>query len=74
MRPPQLLDPGRDVKRLDLGQRLYAALAAPGHEIHGGAAVSAAGVRIADVGGEEFKIAASDVLAGRRQWQGQGGP
>ena len=58
----QLLDPGRHVERPDRRQR-EAAIFAPGEEPGARARVSAARVRVADVGGEEFDVAPGGLLA-----------
>ncbi len=59
-----LLDPGGDVQRLHGRDRRHAMILAPGQEVGHGAAVGAARVRVADVGGEEFKEAERGALAG----------
>ena len=57
---PEALDPGGDVHRLDVKQT-KAGLVAPVEEFAGGAVIGFAGVRVADVGGEEFDEAAAGV-------------
>ena len=51
------LDPGRDVQRPHGSERRHAMRLAPGEELGHGAAVGAAGVRVADRGGEELEEA-----------------
>jgi hypothetical protein len=57
------LDPGGDMQRLHRGDRLHTDALAPRDEVGSGAAVSASGVRVADVGREEFEKA--ELGAGR---------
>ena len=59
-----LLDPGRDMQRLDGGDAGHGRLGAPRQEIRHGAAIGAARVRVADGGGEEFQEAHRGVFAG----------
>ena len=49
------LDPGGDMERLDGGDRRHPSFGAPMQEAGDGAAVGAARVRVADVGGEELQ-------------------
>ena len=58
------LDPGRDMHRLDGGDRRHAGARAPGQEFIRGAGIGPARVRVADVGGEEFEEAHAGALAG----------
>jgi hypothetical protein len=58
------LDPGGDVHRLDGGDRRHASARAPGQKFVRGARVGPPRVRVADVGGEEFKEAHRGALAG----------
>ena len=58
------LDPGRDMHRLDGGDRRHADARAPGQKFLGGAVIGPARVRVADVGGEEFEEAHRGALAG----------
>ena len=51
----ELLDPGGDMQRLDLGKGGDPALGAPAEKIGHAAGISAAGVRIADRGGEKLQ-------------------
>ena len=60
------LDPGRDVHRLDGGDRRHAGARAPGQKFLRGAGIGPARVRVADVGGEEFEEAHAGALAGGR--------
>ena len=62
--PPEALDPGGDVYRLDVEQA-EAGLVAPVEELSDRPVVGAARVRVADVGGEEFDEAAAGVPAAR---------
>ena len=57
------LDPGCDMHRLDGGDRRHADARAPAEEFIGGAGIGPARVRVADVGGEEFKEAHRGALA-----------
>jgi hypothetical protein len=59
----QCLDSGGDMQRLHRGDRLHTDALAPRDEVGSGAAVSASGVRVADVGREEFEKA--ELGAGR---------
>jgi hypothetical protein len=61
---PEALDPGRDVHRFDVEQP-EAGLVAPVEEFRGRPVVSAAGVRVTDVRGEEFDEAAAGVRTAR---------
>jgi hypothetical protein len=58
------LDPGGDVQRLHLRHRLHAGMFAPGQKIGHGAAIRAARVRVADLGGEKFEEADAGAVAG----------
>ena len=58
------LDPGRDMHRLDGGDRRHADARAPGQEFLRGAGIGPPRVRVADVGGEEFEEAHRSALAG----------
>jgi hypothetical protein len=58
------LDPGRDMQRRNICERRHAGIGAPTEEFSDGAAVGAAGVRIADVGGEEFQKTDAGVVTG----------
>jgi hypothetical protein len=58
------LDPGGDVHRLDGADRRHAHARAPRQEFIGGAGIGAAGVRVTDVGGEEFEEAYAGSFAG----------
>ena len=53
----QLLDIGGDVDALDRREPRHAARRKPVEEFHGRARIGAARVRVANVGGEEFKKA-----------------
>ena len=59
----QLLDIGGDMHALDGGDARDAARLQPIEEFDGGARIGAARVRIADIGGEEFKEAIGGALA-----------
>ena len=52
--------------RLHSADRTHAGGGAPGQKFVRGAGIGAAGVRIADIGSEEFEEARSGVLAGGR--------
>ena len=60
----EVLDPGGDVHRFDVKQT-KAGLVAPIEEFTCGAVIGFAGVRVADVGGEEFDEAAAGMRAAR---------
>ena len=60
----QLLDIGGDMHALDRRELRHAARLKPVEEFHGRARIGAARVRVADVGGEEFKEAIGGALAG----------
>ncbi len=68
----EALDPGGDVHGLDVEQT-KAGLVAPVEEFAGGAVIGFAGVRVADVGGEEFDEAAAGVRAARGDHRRHGG-
>src|SRR3546814_1701182 len=68
---PQRLDPGRDMKRLHLGERGDAARLAPGQEVAGRPRIGAACMRIADGDGEELKESKLRALVGRRDQRRQ---
>jgi hypothetical protein len=59
----QLLDIGGDMHALDGGDVRNAARLQPIEEFHSGAGIGAPRVRIADIGGEEFKKAIGRALA-----------
>ena len=69
---PEALDPGGDVHRLDVEQA-EAGMVAPVEEFGDRPEVSAAGVRVADVGGEEFDEAAAGMRAARGDQRRHGG-
>jgi len=52
--------------RPDSADRRHAGVGAPGKEFIGSAGIGAARVRVADVGGEEFKEAHAGALTGGR--------
>ena len=60
----KLLDVGRDVQRLHVGDRGDAGALAPGQKFPRRLGVGAARVLVADVGGEEFEEAQRGVVAG----------
>ncbi len=53
----QFFDVGRDVDRLHVAEMIEAAGFAPEGEVAGGLCVGLPGVRVADIGSEEFKDA-----------------
>ena len=59
----QLLDIGGDMHALDRRELSYPSRGKPIEEFDGGARIGAARVRIADIGGEEFKEAIRRALA-----------
>src|SRR5229473_2715444 len=60
-----ILDPGRDVHGFDVKQLDEAGLVAPVEKFAGGTIVGFAGIRVADVGGEEFDEAPAGMPAAR---------
>ena len=54
MAPAEFFNPGRHMHGLDGGEDGHAATGAPAQKIPGRACIRFAGVRVADVGGEEF--------------------
>lgn len=67
-----LFGPGGDVQRLHHGDRRDAVVLAPGHEVGDRPAVGPAGVRVADLRGEEFQKPYAGALAGGGDQRGQG--
>ena len=59
----KLLDIGGDMHALDRRKLPYSSRGKPVEEFHGRARIGAARVRIADIGGEEFKEAIGGALA-----------
>jgi hypothetical protein len=60
----QVLDIGRHVQRLDIGDTANAVSVAPGEKIASRPVVSHAGVLVADGGGEKFQEPARGLVAG----------
>ena len=56
--PARVLNPGRDVDRLDARQVVHPVPEAPGRKLTDGAVVGAASIRIGDLGGEKLPEAA----------------